>query len=264
QVATKVMMRFVYPRATGVIAVSNGVAGKLARDFGVRTSSIEIIPNPVDSEALEAAAQDVGQPVIDEPYVVAVGRLVKVKNFKLLLRAFAKSGLQSRLVIAGDGPERERLAVLAAELGIRDRVTMTGWLSNPYPVLRGASVFALSSNIEGFPNALVEALALGVPAVATNCVDGPAEILAGRSTAAVQGLTVAEAGILTPVGDVDSFARALQLAFEQPLRDRLAAAGRKRAADYSATAIAADYWAVIARALPRVGAGQRLQARSAA
>ena len=92
-----------------------------------------------------------------------------------------------------------------------------GVARNPYPLVSKASLFALSSDIEGFPNALVEALALGVPAVATNCRDGPAKFFAGTSADAVQGLSIEEAGILTPVGDVDSYARALKLAMQEPV-----------------------------------------------
>jgi N-acetylgalactosamine-N,N'-diacetylbacillosaminyl-diphospho-undecaprenol 4-alpha-N-acetylgalactosaminyltransferase len=249
QLTTKALMRCIYPRASRVIAVSGGVADKLATGFAVAPSKIAIIPNPVDSEALHAAAAKHDELAIDQPYVIAVGRLVNVKNYRLLIRAFAKADLPCRLVIAGDGPERDSLRALGDELGLGERLVMPGWLSNPYPALKRANLFALSSNVEGFPNALVEALALGVPAVATNCKDGPAEILADSNTDAVTGLTVADTGVLTPVGDVDSYAQALKLAFEQPLRERLMMAGRERARAYSAATILARYWAVIEDAL---------------
>lgn len=245
QRTTRALMRCIYPRATRVIAVSRGVADKLSGGSAVAASKISVIPNPVDSEALDAAAAKQNELGLDEPYVIAVGRLVSVKNYQLLVRAFAKADLPCRLVLAGDGPERESLRALADELGIPDRVVMPGWLSNPYPALKNASVFALSSNVEGFPNALVEALAFGVPSVATNCKDGPAEILAGSSVEAVSGLTVAEAGILTPVGDVDGYAEALKLAFAESLRTRMIAAGRERARAYSAGTIVKRYWDVI-------------------
>jgi N-acetylgalactosamine-N,N'-diacetylbacillosaminyl-diphospho-undecaprenol 4-alpha-N-acetylgalactosaminyltransferase len=245
QLTTKALMRCIYPRATHVIAVSGGVADKLSAGFAVAPAKIAVIPNPVDSDALHAAAAKHNELGLDEPYVIAVGRLVSVKSYQLLIRGFAKAELPCRLVIAGDGPERDSLRALADELGIGDRVVMPGWLSNPYPALKNASAFALSSNVEGFPNALVEALAFGVPSVATNCKDGPAEILAGSSVEAIRGLTVAEAGILAPVGDVDSYAEALKLAFDESLRCRMIAAGRDRACAYSAATIVSRYWDVI-------------------
>lgn len=251
QLATKLMMRALYPRATRVIAVSSGVASKLERGFGVSARRIDVLPNPVDIDALHASAREHDELRIDGPYIVAVGRLVSVKNYAMLIEAFAQSKPPWRLVIAGDGPERDALKSFAAKLGIVDRVVMPGWLSNPYPVLARASVFALSSNVEGFPNALVEALALGVPVVATNCQDGPAEIVAGKGVDEVSGVTIADAGVLAPVGDAASYARALQLAFEVSRREDMITAGRKRAADYSAAAITCRYWAVIERALER-------------
>ena len=254
QLATKAMMRLIYPRATRVIAVSSGVAGKLAQAFAVKGARIEVIPNPVDAAALEAAARSKTEPAFEDPYIIAVGRLVSVKNYGMLIEAFARANLPCRLVIAGDGPERDSLRNLAARLGIADRVIMPGWLSNPYPALAGAAAFALSSNVEGFPNALVEAMALGVPVVATNCHDGPAEILAGRNAAEISGLTIAEAGVLSPVGEVDSYARALAIALEESRRDGLIEAGRKRADDYSAAAVTDRYWQVIERALESAGA----------
>ncbi|MGZ2410838.1 glycosyltransferase involved in cell wall biosynthesis [Sphingomonas sp. F9_3S_D5_B_2] len=257
QLVTKALIRFIYPRASRVIAVSAGVAAKLCSSYGVRPDRVEIISNPVDMAAIAAAAQAPNDISEGEPYILAIGRLVSVKNYALLIHAFAVSGLTCRLVIAGDGPERDALKVFAAQLGVADRVIFPGWLTNPYPALRHASVFALSSNVEGFPNALVEALALGIPAVATNCNDGPAEILAGSTVESVAGVTVAEAGILAPVRDVQSYARALQLAFDERVRSQLMNAGPRRAMDYSAPGAAARYWAVIERELEKASAAPR-------
>ena len=254
QLVTKAMMRIIYPRASRVIAVSAGVSAKLQRGYGVNPVTIDVIPNPVDIAALEAAAREKSDLGLGSPYIIAIGRLVSVKNYGMLIEAFARSMLRCRLVIAGEGPERTALQELAADLGVADRVIMPGWLANPYPALAGASAFALSSDVEGFPNALVEAMALGIPAVATNCPDGPAEILASSRREDVSELTISAAGILTPRGDVESYATALRLALEDSNSDRLAAAGRNRAADYSAPAIAARYWDVITRALGRADA----------
>lgn len=249
QRVTKLMMRLIYPRAARVIAVSAGIAAELSESSGADRKKIDVIANPVDIRAIEEAANAATDLAIDQPYVMALGRLVSVKNFALLIRGFAKADLPCRLVIAGDGPEREPLLRLATDLGIADRLVMPGWLGNPYPALLDARLFALTSNIEGFPNALVEALALGVPAVATNCLSGPAEILARTEAGLVTGITVAEGGILSPVGDVESYAEALRTAFAEPLRARLSVAARARASDYAAAPITREYWNVIERAL---------------
>jgi N-acetylgalactosamine-N,N'-diacetylbacillosaminyl-diphospho-undecaprenol 4-alpha-N-acetylgalactosaminyltransferase len=262
QSVTKSLIRLVYPRASRVIAVSAGVAAKLSKSFAVPTRKVDVIPNPVDIAAIEADAREPNPLPVDEPYIIAIGRLVPVKNYRLLVEAFARAGLPCRLVIAGDGPERDALRLAACELGVEERVLLPGWLSNPYPALSGARLFALSSNVEGFPNALVEALALGVPAAATNCSDGPAEILAGKSVDQVSGVETAAAGILAPVGDADSFAEALKLAFDPSIGKRLAQRGRKRARDFSAGASAVRYWGIIEQELAQAGAAPASRGRS--
>jgi N-acetylgalactosamine-N,N'-diacetylbacillosaminyl-diphospho-undecaprenol 4-alpha-N-acetylgalactosaminyltransferase len=262
QAGTRAMMRIVYPRASRVIAVSRGVAAKLSSGFGVPGARIDIVPNPVDLEAVRNAALDAGPP-IEPPFVIALGRLVRVKNHALLLRAFARSGVPGKLVIAGSGPEEDAILGLARKLGIADRLVLPGWLSNPYPALAAARLFALSSEVEGFPNALVEALALGIPAVATDCPDGPAEILCRRDSGTLAGMAIADAGILVPPGDEAMFARALQLGFEPPLREEMATAGPSLAADFSAPKIAARYWSIIEVELERDAAAAAGRASAA-
>ncbi|MDQ1442284.1 MAG: hypothetical protein QOG97_2512, partial [Acidimicrobiaceae bacterium] len=94
-----------------------------------------------------------------------------------LIRAFARLGEQVRLIILGDGPLRRSLEDLAAELGVGTRVSLAGFVDNPYPYLRTADVLASSSRWEGLPTVLIEALAFDTPIVATDCESGPREIL---------------------------------------------------------------------------------------
>ena len=246
-VISKALVRLSYRRAHRVIAVSGGVAANLEENFRVRSASIDVVHNPVDVEGIRAAAQAQIPIEIDGPFVLAVGRLIPSKNYRMLLCAFASSGLDGRLIIAGEGPERADLEKLANELGVRKRVLFPGFLPNPYPLFARASIFALSSNYEGFPNALVEALALSVPVVATNCAVGPAEILAGRRQDEVRGTVVAPAGILCPVGDADAFAQALRLASDAEIRRRVVAGGEAAVCGYASSSAVRRYWEIIER-----------------
>src|SRR5690606_7014711 len=101
-------------------------------------------------------------------------------DFLTLIRAFARvraTRNDARLVILGEGEQREEIERLVAELGLKPHVSLPGFVKNPYAYMARAAVFVLSSRWEGFPNVLVEAMAVGVPVVATDCMAGPAEIL---------------------------------------------------------------------------------------
>ena len=124
-----------------------------------------------------------------------------------MIRAFAKvrHQLQCRLVILGEGRERELYTSLASALDITDSMDLPGFVANPYAYLGKARLFVLSSRWEGSPNALTEAMALGIPVVATDCPSGPREILQnGRY------------GKLVPVGDVDQLAEAMVTTLKSP------------------------------------------------
>jgi N-acetylgalactosamine-N,N'-diacetylbacillosaminyl-diphospho-undecaprenol 4-alpha-N-acetylgalactosaminyltransferase len=170
-------LRALYPRAARVIAVSDGVAEDLARNFGVQRSRITTIYNPVDVERIRANACAAVACALPERFIVAAGRLTKAKNFAMLIEAFAMSGMQDHLVILGEGPERNALRECAAAFDVGDRVHLPGYAANPHAIMARAEAFVSSSNAEGFPNALVEAMALGLPVIATDCPSGPAEIL---------------------------------------------------------------------------------------
>lgn len=201
-------MRWFYRYADGLAAVSAGVARDL-RGLGLSDGHIHVMRNPVDAERLRYLA-GMGRPLSnhdDEPYVVSLGRLVEQKDHPTLLHAYAASALRAshRLVIVGGGDWHERLQHLADELGLADRVLFTGALDNPYRVLADADLHVLSSRWEGYPNVLLEALALGVPVVSTDCPHGPREILDRGSY-----------GRLVPVADAAALARAMDEELKQP------------------------------------------------
>lgn len=247
--AKKAIVRHAYPKASRIIAVSAGVRETLVDNYGVDPSKVDVVPNPVDRESTIRAAAEQSTSSPPEPFLFAMGRLVPNKNFSLLLRAFAQSKVPGKLVIAGEGPQRAELLEQARRLGVEDQLILPGYLANPHSLLTRATAFVLSSNAEGFPNALVEALTLGVPVVATNCADGPAEILAGVRRQEISGTHVSEAGILVPVDDPDSFAKALVQIQDPRLRVRLSDGGRRAAAAYSIEGSVRRYWEIIEREL---------------
>jgi glycosyltransferase involved in cell wall biosynthesis len=144
-----------------------------------------------------------------------MGRLVPQKDFATLLRAFAlvRADRPARLVILGEGPERDRLMLLARELGIENDVLLPGFVTNPFAWVGRASLFVLSSAWEGLPTVLVEALACGTPVIATDCPHGPRAILEGG-----------DLGPLVPVGDSRKMAEAMRRMLDAPTeRSRLLA-----------------------------------------
>jgi glycosyltransferase involved in cell wall biosynthesis len=171
-----------YRRADAIVAVSDRVADDLASIARLPRSRITRIYNPLRPDVPERALEPVDEAWFDHdiPVLVAVGRLVAAKDYPTMLRAVAllRQNRNVRLLILGDGPERDRLTRLSESLGLADCVRFLGFVSNPYPYMRRASAFVLSSAWEGFGMVLVEALACGTPIVSTDCDAGPAEILA--------------------------------------------------------------------------------------
>lgn len=205
-------MRRIYPAADGVIAVSHDLARDVAEITGMPLADIRIAHNPVVTpEMLNLAAQPVSHPWLNDagtPVIIGIGRLARVKNFALLVESFARvrKVIACRLLILGEGRERAHLEQLAAKLGVGDAVDLPGYVDNPYAYLSRARLFVSSSLSEGSPNALTEALALGVPVVATDCRSGPREVLQdGRY------------GPLVQVEDVDALADAMLRTLENPL-----------------------------------------------
>jgi N-acetylgalactosamine-N,N'-diacetylbacillosaminyl-diphospho-undecaprenol 4-alpha-N-acetylgalactosaminyltransferase len=246
---SRAMVRTLYPRATKVIGVSEGVADDLRVAFGVPTEKLVTIANPVDGDVIRARGAEIAAVEVEAPYIMAAGRLVPSKGFDMLIRAYAAAKVGPKLVIAGEGFMRDELIKLARECGAADRVVFPGFVANPYPLMRGAELFVLSSSSEGFPNALVEAMTLGVPVIATNSASGPSEILAEAPRASIADLTFAAHGVLTPVGSVERMTEALRAMQDPERRRTYSDKGVTRVTAFSAAAAKDRYWNVIREAL---------------
>ncbi|RMH79172.1 MAG: glycosyltransferase family 4 protein [Calditrichaeota bacterium] len=199
------LRRWLYPRAAAVVVQTRSVA-EWARGW-IAEERLVVIPNHV--RALQPATLGTR-----EKAVLAVGRLDRFKGFDLLLRAFASSRLPVagyRLILLGEGPERSNLEALAMRLGVFERLEMPGVVAEPEAWMARCEIFVLSSRYEGFPNVLLEAMAMGCAVVATDCPSGPAEIIEPGKN-----------GILVPVDDADSLRNAMErLAENEKLREQM-------------------------------------------
>lgn len=177
------LIRWTYPRADAVVAVSEGVATDLVTLCGLRADSVHVLNNPIVTPELERMrAEPVEHPWLRDktiPTVLAVGRFVPQKDFGTLLEAFAmaRRSRPARLVLLGDGVLRPDLEEQVSRLGIGDDVSLPGFVANPYPSMAAADVFVLSSRWEGSPGVLIEAMSCGTPVIATDCPSGPRQIL---------------------------------------------------------------------------------------
>ena len=162
-----------YAAADLVITTSQGVADDLQSAFGVDPAQLRVVPNPVDLERVAAAAVEPldaeFQAQWTSPVIVAAGRLAEAKNYPLLIDAMAvlRQRIPARLFILGQGELEGEIRARIAERGLADAVVLCGFQRNPWKFIAKADVFALTSHYEGFGNVLVEAMACGVPVVAT-------------------------------------------------------------------------------------------------
>jgi glycosyltransferase involved in cell wall biosynthesis len=177
------LMKFTYPMADEIIAVSKGVAEDLTKTVGIPANRIKVVYNPIINPELSIKKNiPIDDPWFLEkepPVVLAIGRLTQQKGFDILIQAFAqvRKRCDARLVILGEGEERTSLNNLIRDLNLQEHVRLPGFVTNPYPYLANADLFVLSSRWEGLPTVLVEALYCGAPIIATDCPSGPREIL---------------------------------------------------------------------------------------
>lgn len=210
------------------LAVGAALRRKLSLGTGIASEEISVIPNGVDFRRFRAAKLGEKSELrarlgLDADAVLfgAVGSLIAVKGLGGLIRAFTKAtegSSEARLVLVGEGPERERLTTLVGRLGVSDRVSLVGARENVQEWLRALDVFVLPSLSEGTSNALLEARATGLPIVATNVGETPKLLDHGRC------------GLLVQPGDECELRSAIeQLLLDDSYRAELASAARSSA-----------------------------------
>ena len=202
-------MRLTYRSADTIIAVSNGVADDLSTMLKLKRNQINVIYNPVVSEHLiKNSREPVDHPWLTSnkvPVILGVGRLTEAKNFNALIHAFSivVASIPARLIILGEGEQRDSLETIIDQLNLADQVDLPGFTNNPYPYMRCADLFVLSSIWEGLPTVLIEALSCGTKVVSTDCPSGPREILENGKW-----------GTLVPVNNAEELANAMIFSLE--------------------------------------------------
>jgi N-acetylgalactosamine-N,N'-diacetylbacillosaminyl-diphospho-undecaprenol 4-alpha-N-acetylgalactosaminyltransferase len=202
---SKFLIEKLYPKADRVITNSEGNRVDLVENFRVTHMNVETIYNPFDLERIEKLSMEDTQDVDFSRFTfITAGRLDSGKNHSLLIDVFAKlEEKNTQLLILGEGVLRDNLEKQIVALGLEDRVFLMGFDNNPYKYFSKSDTFVFTSNYEGFPNVLVEALACGLPIVSTDCKSGPREILAPYTDVGFQckgeSVEVAEYGLLTAI-----------------------------------------------------------------
>lgn len=191
------LRRRLYPRASAVVVQTGRVRNWMSEAF--RLDTVRVIANSVEPPG-DPPARIPGLPA-GARFILGMGRLTRQKGFDLLLQAFARCTADHEdwwLLLLGDGEERAELLCQGEQLGITDRLKLLGCQRHPAGILRRGELFVLPSRFEGFPNALLEAMACGLPVIAADCPSGPSDIIRSGSD-----------GVLVPVENVDALTEAM-------------------------------------------------------
>ena len=235
-----------YAAANMVTATSRGVAEDMTTAFGVPPAKVRVVPNPVPIGALSDAARE---PLPEEharlwhrPVLVAAGRLADVKNYPLMIEAVKRlrDRVPATLFILGQGDDETALREQIAAAGLQDAVFLCGFQRNPWKYIARADGFVLTSRYEGFGNVLIEAMACGVPVVATESA-GTRDIVADEA-----------GGLLVREHAPAAVASALhELLGDDRRRTAMAIRARQAAERYAAPRIAGEYEQVLCEVLAR-------------
>ena len=204
------LIQKLYNYSDMIVSVSEGISKELISNFGINSEKSIVIHNPVVNDFLIKKSNEPLENIYFDhkniPMVLGVGRLTSQKNFSLLIKSFAivREKIEAKLVILGEGPLREELKQLSKDLRIEKDVHLPGFVDNPFAWMKNSKVFVLSSNYEGLPNALIQAMACGTQVISTNCPTGPDEILEGGKW-----------GGLVDVGDLEGLSREVLVALKK-------------------------------------------------
>jgi glycosyltransferase involved in cell wall biosynthesis len=244
------MAKILYPYADGITI--NSIGGKEAlKNVCKIENDYFLLKNVIDVEEVrKKSAEPVESEIFDKFVFVYVAGFREGKNHAMLIEAFAKlNNPNTNLLLIGKGRTMDEAVALTEKSGVSGRVFFEGHTNNPYKYLAKADCFVSSSDFEGFPNVLLEALACNLPIIATDCESGPRELLAYRDNyddILKNEFEVCEHGILTPVGNVDLLASAMKRIVEdEDLRKSFKEKANKRAMDFSVEGMMENFCEIV-------------------
>lgn len=243
----KIFLRYLVRRPARLIVSSHGVRDDLIEGFGAPDNRVSVVPNGVDLRRIvrQSYAPCPELSPHDGKTIVMVARLCPGKDFMTLFESVAqlRESIDVRLVLVGEGDYKDSLVKRVEELKLEGYVQFAGYQSNPFRFVRRADVFVLSSFHEGFGNVLVEAMALGIPVIASDCPSGPREIIHH-----------AHDGYLFRVGDRNALTLLLKQVLTSPaLHHQLAEAALRRAHDFDADHMVSRYEDIMAEFITTAG-----------
>jgi len=232
------IIRLLYARARLIVSNSYAASDDLQKEFGIPQSRLAVIHNSVDLARIQRLAlEEPGHPWLASPeksLILSVGSLTTRKDYPTILRALSivRASRECKLIVLGEGSEREKLERLARELAIEDAVQFLGFDPNPFRWMSRARMLVSASLAEGCPNVIQQALACGTQVVATDCPGGSKEILEGGKW-----------GRLVPIRDPQAMAEAIERTFD----DRNPPNGSERAIKFKPSRNAKEYLRVLAK-----------------
>jgi glycosyltransferase involved in cell wall biosynthesis len=245
------LIKKLYTKANTVITISQEMKNDLNRLYKFHNSQL-VINNPYDLNNIDILKIEKVPEFNFNPekiYLVTMGRLIKLKRYNDVIKSLKNLPNNIELILLGEGEEEENLKILTKELDLEKRTHFIGNVKNPFKYLSKANIFILSSETEGFPNSLIEAIACNLLVISSDCISGPREILAPNTDSSIitkDKFQIEEFGILYPTGNVQELSNSvLCLTENNNIKIDLKNKKNTRAKDFSLEKIIIQYKKVL-------------------